>query len=64
MYVYCDFVRHSLGFRQIKPLTTLLSFVGFTTLTLKTGAWWYRAYLETNTDEVSVVNAHLNGFTC
>ena len=38
------------------PADKLLSFVGFITLTLD----GTRAYKETDTDEMSVVNAHLN----
>ena len=48
--------------RQTKPQTMLLLFVGFTTLTpyLKQELDGTRAYLETDTDEMSVVNVHLN----
>ena len=44
--------------RQTKPKTMLLSSVGFTTFTQELDGT--RAYLETDTDETSVVNAHLN----
>ena len=49
-------------FRQIKPQTMLLSFVCrlHYVNTLKQELDGTRAYLETDTDEVSVVNAHLN----
>ena len=45
-------------FRQTKPQTILLLFVSFTTLKQEFDGT--RAYLETDTDEMSVVNAHLN----
>ena len=46
-------------FRQTKPQTMLLLFVHFVN-TLKQELDGTRAYLETDTDKMSVVNAHLN----
>ena len=47
-------------FQPTRPQTTLLLFVGFTINTLKQELDSTRAYQETDTDEMSVVNAHLN----
>ena len=48
-------------FKQTRPQTTLLSFVGYTIVTpLKQELNGIKAYEETSTDEKSVVNSHSN----